>query len=183
VSFVAEEISTQRLVLRPWRMEDAESALAIYGEADVSRWLSPVMDSVADLAGMRLVLQQWTAEDARLTSPAGRWAIELRDDHHLIGGAILLPLPPDLLDLEMGWQLRPDAWRHGYATEAGRALARWAFGQGLDEVLAVSRPANTRAAATARRIGMEWVGETEKYYDLRLHVYRVRPGDLASGDR
>jgi len=180
---VAEEISTQRLVLRPWRMEDAESALAIYGEADVSRWLSPVMDSVADLAGMRLVLQQWTAEDARLTSPAGRWAIELRDDHRLIGGAILLPLPPDLLDLEMGWQLRPDAWRHGYATEAGRALARWAFGQGLDEVLAVSRPANTRAAATARRIGMEWVGETEKYYDLRLHVYRVRPGDLASGDR
>jgi RimJ/RimL family protein N-acetyltransferase len=102
VSFVAEEISTQRLLLRPWRMEDVESALAIYGEADVSRWLSPVMDSVADLAAMRLVLQQWTAEDARLISPAGRWAIELRDDHHLVGGAILLPLPPDLLDLEMG---------------------------------------------------------------------------------
>jgi RimJ/RimL family protein N-acetyltransferase len=182
VSFVAEEISTQRLLLRPWRVEDAESALAIYGEADVSRWLSPVMDSVADLAAMRLVLQQWTAEGARLLSPAGRWAIERHDDHHLVGGAILLPLPPDLIDLEMGWQLRPDAWRHGYATEAGRALARWAFGQGLDEVLAVSRPANTRAAATARRIGMEWVGETEKYYDLRLHVFRVRPGDLAHGD-
>jgi RimJ/RimL family protein N-acetyltransferase len=183
VSFVADEISTHRLVLRPWRIEDAESALPIYGEAEVSRWLSPAMDSVADLAAMRLVLQQWTAEHARLTSPAGRWAIERRDDHRLVGGAILLPLPPDLVDLEMGWQLRPDAWGHGYATEAGRALARWAFGQGLDEVLAVSRPANTRAAATARRIGMEWVGETEKYYDLRLHVFRVRPGDLPDDDR
>jgi hypothetical protein len=30
---------------------------------------------------------------------------------------------------------------------------------------------------------MEWVGETEKYYDLRLHVNRVRPCDLANGDR
>jgi RimJ/RimL family protein N-acetyltransferase len=179
---VAAKISTERLVLRPWRIEDAESALAVYGAADVSRWLSPVMDSVQDLAAMRLVLQQWTAEDARLLSPAGRWAIERREDHHLVGGAILLPLPPDLVDLEMGWQLRPDAWRHGYAAEAGRALARWAFGEGLDEVLAVSRPANTRAAATARRIGMEWVGETEKYYELRLHVFRVRPADLVEYD-
>jgi hypothetical protein len=25
---------------------------------------------------------------------------------------------------------------------------------------------------------MEWVGETEKYYDLRLQVFRLRKGDL-----
>jgi hypothetical protein len=29
-----------------------------------------------------------------------------------------------------------------------------------------------------RRIGMQWVGETEKYHDLRLQQYRLRPGDL-----
>ena len=25
---------------------------------------------------------------------------------------------------------------------------------------------------------MEWVGETDKYYDLRLHVYRLRSAEL-----
>jgi hypothetical protein len=25
---------------------------------------------------------------------------------------------------------------------------------------------------------MEWVGETEKYYNMRLQVFRLRPGDL-----
>ena len=25
---------------------------------------------------------------------------------------------------------------------------------------------------------MEWVGETEKYYDLRLQVYRLRKSEL-----
>jgi hypothetical protein len=25
---------------------------------------------------------------------------------------------------------------------------------------------------------MEWVGETEKYYNLRLQVFRLRKGDL-----
>jgi RimJ/RimL family protein N-acetyltransferase len=136
------------------------------------------MDSVPDAAAMRLVLQQWVAEDARLVSPAGRWAVELKDDGRVVGGAILLPLPPRGDDLEMGWQLRPDAWGHGYATEVGRALARWAFAEGFEEVLAVARPANTRASATARRIGMDWVGETEKYYDMRLQVFRLRPSDL-----
>jgi hypothetical protein len=35
--------------------------------------------------------------------------------------------------------------------------------------------------AVVRRIGMEWIGETEKYHDLRLQVYRLRPGDLTTG--
>jgi RimJ/RimL family protein N-acetyltransferase len=175
---MAVQLETQRLILRPWRVDDAESALAVYGETSVARWLSPAMDTIADLGAMRLVLQQWVAENERLSSPAGRWAIERRDDGQVVGGAILLPLPPGRDDLEMGWQLRPDSWGHGFASEAGRALAQWAFKEGFDEVLAVSRPINSRAEATARRIGMEWVGETDKYYGLRLQVFRIRPGDL-----
>jgi RimJ/RimL family protein N-acetyltransferase len=172
------QLVTERLTIRPWRIEDADTALSIYGDSEVARWLSPAMDRVADANAMRLVLQQWIAEDARLTSPAGRWAIELRDGQDLIGGAVLLPLPPRGEDLELGLQLHSDKWGRGYATEAGRALASWAFDEGLDEVLAVARLANIRAEATARRIGMEWVGETEKYYDTRLQVFRLRPGDF-----
>lgn len=175
---MAAQLETERLVLRAWREEDAEAALGVYGDSGVARWLSPAMDRVPDVEAMRLVLQQWIAEDARLFPPAGRWAIELREDHRLVGGAILLPLPPGNDDLEMGWQLNPQVWGHGYATEAGRAIAGWAFAEGFDEVLAVARLTNSRAAATARRIGMEWVGETDKYYDLRLQVFRLRPADL-----
>jgi RimJ/RimL family protein N-acetyltransferase len=73
----------------------------------------------------------------------------------VIGGAILLPLPPGNEDLEIGWQLHPDVWGHGYASETTYALAQWAFSQGEDEIFAVVRPDNTRAAATVRRNGME----------------------------
>ena len=45
------------------------------------------------------------------------------------------------------------------------------------------RPANTRALAMVRRIGMDWVGETEKYHDLRLQVFQLRPGDLTAPSR
>jgi RimJ/RimL family protein N-acetyltransferase len=173
------KLVTERLVLRPWTVDDAGAALGAYGNAEVARWLTPAMDRVPDLAAMRLVLQHWVAEDARMTPPAGRWAIERQSDGGIIGGATLLPLPPDE-EYEMGWQLHREAWGQGYATEAGLAIARWAFEQGIEQVIALLRRPNTRAAATVRRIGMEWVGETAKYHQLRLQQYRLRPGDLAA---
>lgn len=168
---------TERLILRPWSVDDAGPAMAAYGDAEVARWLVPALDRVPDEAAMRLILQQWVAENARLLTPAGRWAVEERDNGRVIGGATLLPLPPDD-EFEVGWQLQRDVWGHGYATETGLALARWAFDQGIEQVIAVVRPANARALAMVRRLGMEWVGETEKYHDLRLQVFRLRPGDL-----
>ncbi len=178
VSPMAHRLVTERLALRPWSINDAGAALGAYGDAEVARWLTPAMDRINDLAAMRVVLEQWVAEDARMITPAGRWAIELRQDGRVIGGATLLPLSPDE-EFEVGWQLHREAWGHGYASEAGLALARWAFGQGIEQVIALVRPANTRAMEMVRRMGMEWVGETEKYHDLRMQEFRLRPGDLA----
>src|SRR5260221_3924986 len=90
---MAQRLLTERLVLRPWLIDDAAAALGAYGDAEVARWLVPAMARVLDAAAMRLVLQQWIAEDARLQAPAGRWAIERREDGRLIGGANP-PAPP-----------------------------------------------------------------------------------------
>jgi len=177
---VADILDSDRLVLRPWTMDDAEAALPIYGSEEVARWLSPAMDQVPDVEAMRLLLQQWIAEDERAAPPTGRWAIELRDDKRIVGGVALLYLPPGGEDLELGFQVRPDEWGNGYAIEAGMAVARFAlFEHHAEELFAVVRPNNLRAAAAAERMGFEWAGETEKYYQLLLQVYRLRTADLA----
>lgn len=172
---MSPRLSTDRLVLRPWQVDDAAAALDIFQADEVARWLVPMLGRVPDEAAMRAVLQRWVDEDKEFEPPAGRWAIE--QDGALVGGATLLPLDPDE-EYEVGWQLHPKSWGNGYATEVGKTLARWAFEQGIEQVIAVVRPANTRALATVRRIGMEWVGETDKYHGLRLQAFRLRPGDL-----
>src|SRR5258708_11392549 len=91
---MAQRLVTQRLVLRPWTVDDAPAALGAYGDDGVARWLVPAMDRVHDEAGMRLVLQQWGAEDARMLTPAGRWAIQLRADERPIGRGPPPPPPP-----------------------------------------------------------------------------------------
>lgn len=174
----APTLVTERLELRAWSVDDAPAALPVYGDEKVARWLSPAMDQVPDLAAMRLLIQMWTAEDARLVLPAGRWTVTLRETGDVIGGAVLLPLPPGNEDLEIGWQLHPAHWGKGYATEITQGIAKWAFTQDIDEVFAVVRPRNERAAAVARKTGMQWVGETEKYYGLTLQVFRLRKADL-----
>jgi RimJ/RimL family protein N-acetyltransferase len=171
-------LTSERLTLRAWQVDDAPAALEIYGDPEVTRWLSPVMDQVRDLATMRVVLQQWIAEDARLGPPAGRWAVERTQDRRVIGGAVLLPLPPGDEDLEIGWHLNPAMWGSGYADETVFTLASWAFRNEVDEVFAVVRPENTHTAATVRQNGMHWVGETTKYFGLDLQVFRLRQADL-----
>jgi RimJ/RimL family protein N-acetyltransferase len=171
-------LTTDRLVIRDWSIDDAEAAHQIYGSAEVTHWLTPAMDRINDLAAMRSVLHAWQEAQPNLLPPRGRWAVERRDTGEVVGGLGIRLLPPYEEDLELSWQLHPEAWGQGYATEASQALVKWAFTQDADELFAVARPNNVRAVATAKRLGMQWVGETTKYYDLRLQVFRIRHSDI-----
>lgn len=169
-------IETQRLTLRPWRLDDVDAALAIFGADAVTRWLAPSIDRISDQAAMRDRLSAWMEPAG--PPPLGHWVVVDRDNDQVVGSGQIIPLPPENTDLLIGYEIAPEHWGHGFGTEAGHALAHYAFENGQDEIFAVVRTRNERAEATARKIGMEWVGETEKYFGLRLNVYRLRPGDL-----
>jgi RimJ/RimL family protein N-acetyltransferase len=173
-------LSTERLVLEPWTVEDAPAGLSIFGREEITHWLTPAMQPIYDEAAMRAAVERWAEEDAEVDPPVGHWAVRRREDDVLVGSITLRRMPPFQEDLELAWQFAPDHWRSGYATEAARAVAAWAFEGSAHELFAVMRPANERAEKLARRLGMQWVGETDKYYDLRLQVYRLRPPDLVS---
>ena len=171
-------LSTDRLALAPWTVEDAAAGLAIFGREEVTRWLTPAIEPIHDETGMRTVLERWVKEDAEVDPPVGHWAVRRADDATILGSITLRRMPPFEEDLELAWQFDPEHWGNGYATEAARAVADWAFQVSAHEVFAVMRPANKRAEKLARRLGMQWVGETDKYYDLQLQVYRLQPPDL-----
>jgi RimJ/RimL family protein N-acetyltransferase len=174
---VAEILRTERLVIREWENADAAAALAIYGRSEVARWLSPAVDRVAGEDAMRALLHEWVVATREGEGGLGHWAITLAGTGELVGGVSLHLLPVEEQDVEIAWQLAPEHWGKGYATEAARHLIDRAFGLDIDEVFALVRPNNARGEATARRLGMTWVGETDKYYGLRLNVFRLRPSD------
>jgi RimJ/RimL family protein N-acetyltransferase len=168
-------LSTERLIARAWTTGEGDLATAydIYSRHEVARWL----DAATASEEIRVRVERWSQPSGDPTY--GVWAIEERHNPDVpIGTVLLRPLPPGLEDVEIAWHLHPDKWGKGYATEIGRAAAERAFQTGIDEVFAIARPGNHRSLAVARRLGMEYVGTTDKYLGLRLELYRLRPGDL-----
>jgi RimJ/RimL family protein N-acetyltransferase len=123
----------------------------------------------------RSTIERWAALNGQ--GPiAGRWAVERRSDGVVAGTVILVPLPDGDGEFEVGWHFHPDSWGQGLATEAADAALSWAWQHGLGEVYAVVRPDNTKSLAVCRRLGMEALGRTSKYYETELELFSARPG-------
>src|SRR5262245_54805227 len=157
---------TPRLQLREWRVEDADAAHQMYGDPEVMRFLGNgqvVPDLNAQRAWLAEMIERYRVAEL---GGLGVWAVVERDTEQVVGTTLLKPLPPENLQIEIGWHLARQVWGKGYATEAAKAVMHYGLvDQRLDRILAVVRPENVRSAAVARRIGMRWLERTNRYYD------------------
>lgn len=165
-------VETGRLVVRPWRDGEAALVLDMYGHEEVWKWLgtSPRPTTTLDEAHERLARWVRLADD-----PFGVWAIALKDTDEPVGTVLLLRLPDangePTDDIEVGWHLHPDRWGHGYATEAAQAVIDLAHDHGIERVIAVVRPDNTRSIAVTQRLGMTPLGRTDRWYGVELEAF------------
>jgi RimJ/RimL family protein N-acetyltransferase len=179
---VSEVFTTERLIVRPWEQGDAARHFDMYSRPEVMRWLGSTPRTLEQPDESVEFIKRYATRD----SAGGRfgiWAVELRDTGVVAGTVLLAPikltgeetarLPEDGGDVEVGWHFHPDSWGHGYATEAARGALAKGFAAGLDEVVAVVRPDNAASLAVCRRLGMEELGRTTKWYGLELESFRI----------
>jgi RimJ/RimL family protein N-acetyltransferase len=150
-------LSTDRLVLRPFRDDDLEPFTEVLRTEAVRAALNIPADVGPARAFNEMVawLGQWELRGT------GHWALEERGTGVLVGRAGLhRPGWEDWPGVEVGWTLHPDHWGKGYATEAGAQAVAYAFGTlGLPEVWSIIRPGNQRSQGVARRLGFTLVDE------------------------
>ncbi len=159
---------TERMVGSRWLSSDVRSAMDLYGDPDVMRYLGG--PPWKDLAEAEEKLAWLMARDAGWGEGMGGFPVFRKADGVLLGAVLAKWLPGDdkqpTEDFEIGWHLIPKHQGHGYATEGGRAIMAHAFrSHPLEEVIAVVEPPNVAAIRVAERLGMRYVGRTTKYYD------------------
>jgi RimJ/RimL family protein N-acetyltransferase len=174
-------LGTERLTIRPWRVEEAPRLFDMMSRMEVVRYLGdggPVL--MTDVEEARTRIERINGRER--VPPTGFWAVEVRATGTVAGSVMLVPLPHGDGELEVAWHLHPDSWGHGYATEAADAVLRHGFAHGLTEVYAVTHVPNVRSQAVCRRLGMEDLGidppVAQRWYAVAARIFRSTPRTL-----
>jgi RimJ/RimL family protein N-acetyltransferase len=147
VDLTTEVVRTERLVLRPYRPEDADAVHRACQDPDILRWLTvPSPYTRAD--AVEFVTE--TAVSARAEKRGLLTAVEADGD---FVGSAGLSLAAGLLGPGVGYWLAPWARGRGYAAEAARALADWGLRLGAARVHLFADVGNAASQAVARRAG------------------------------
>jgi RimJ/RimL family protein N-acetyltransferase len=162
VDLTTETLHTDRLVLRPFRPDDADAVFRACGDAEVRRWISalPSPYTEADAA-------QWVGQVAPAERSQGRGlpvAIEAGGELVGSGGAHFVP---GRLGPEIGYWIAPWARRQGYAAEAATALTGWAFAHGAPRVHLYTDVRNEASQGVAERAGFHREGVVRSALDYR----------------
>lgn len=154
--YAAEPIGTERLVLRPLSLDDADDHARYQGDPEAVRYLRwPVRtpeESRAHLA-VRLPSDRLATDGdvvvLAIVPRSGPLAGRVVGDLTLIASSV------EQAGVEIGWVLHPQAQGVGYATEAARALLDLAFDRlGAHRVVAQLDARNTASARLCERLGM-----------------------------
>ena len=153
-------VTTPRLTLRPFRDADRDVIVRLLTDPIGREFLGgpvPVEEAEARSAGSLGVT--W-----------GSFAIERNEDQVVIGSC---NADDHRGEWELSYELLPEHWGHGYATEAVAALTDWAFAAtGATHLIAVTQAANERSWALLERLGWLPAGEFLEF-GARQRRYRT----------
>ncbi len=186
------ELLTDRLILRPLRLDDLDLASEMFTDPQVVRYAGGLQ----------------TAEEVEADMPTttrrcgggciGVWCVTHRETSQKIGTGALLPMPideddtnwdliegPEIPDceIEVGYILKQSAWGKGYATEICKRLLAFAFEETpLTEVVASIDDGNKESAHVLAKCGIRAEGRRRAYGEQTL-CFRITREEWMSEHR
>jgi RimJ/RimL family protein N-acetyltransferase len=149
----AYPIATERLLLRPFELDDFEALLAILSNPDVTRYLEA---GAEDADGVRRSLEVKLERSALRRE--GDWlqlAVVPRDGGTMIGFMTLIWVSREHRLGEVGFIFDPDHHGKGFAGEAAEVMLGLAFdGLDLHRVIGRCDARNAPSARLLKRLGM-----------------------------
>jgi RimJ/RimL family protein N-acetyltransferase len=164
-------LTTERLLLRPLRLDDVEALNAIQ----------------SDPVHMRFYPHPFSMEESH------EWILRMQARYDEIGFALLavedratgeflgnvgphLQHVDEVDEVELGWSVTPARARQGIATEAATACSGWVFATlDVDRVISLILPENLASRGVAQNLGMRvWKDVLWGTQEPRVHhVYRL----------
>lgn len=147
-------LTTERLVLRQIGEDDLDAHMALLNTAAVMEHLGGVQPREAIAAKHAAARASFAAEGF------GFMLAEERESGEIVAHCglrrVAHPLAPNPADHEIGWLVREDRWRLGYAHEAMRAVVDWGFAIiGAPQLVAITCLPNVGSWRLMEKLGMQ----------------------------
>jgi RimJ/RimL family protein N-acetyltransferase len=148
-------LTTARLRLEPFDDSHLEGLNAINADSEVMRYLADRPETRQEtLAVIERVKARWVEWGFSW------WIFIERQSGEIVGAGCIQYLGKDPTNhLEIGWRVRRDKWRQGFAFEAAERMAAFAFETLETNLLcAVCHPENVASVAVMKKLGMRFRG-------------------------
>ena len=152
---VNQRLETERLRLRPVKMEDAEAMYEYASKEDNTYFVFPKHVTVDDT--------RHSIANYFMANPLGKFGIELKESNKFIG-TIDIRVDMKKFKAEIGYVLNHNYSKKGYATEAATKLVEFAFETlELEKVVATCDSRNTASESLMKRLGMKKEGHSRNH--------------------
>jgi RimJ/RimL family protein N-acetyltransferase len=154
-------LTTERLVLRPFTMDDAPAVHAHLSDHEMAATTARIPHPYPEGSAEEWIAMLPSRAEA---GEAVVLAITLRDTGEL-AGSIEMRLVPTHRHAELGYWVGRTHWGRGYATEAADAVVRWGFATLLlHRVHATHFTRNPASGKVLLKIGMRHEGRLRKHF-------------------
>lgn len=164
-------LATERLVIRSTEEGDVEGLHRIYSDPEAMRYIPG--GAFDDMERVRRSIARSREREA--TSGMTLWAVADKDTGGFIGQCGVVPVDGKGPEIELAYHFGRPFWGRGYATEAARAVADYAFRElKLERLLGLTFPTNVPSQRVLEKAGFTYVRDAE-WYGITMREY-VREG-------
>ena len=162
-------LKTERLILRELTYDDYAALYAVLADSDIMQHYPYTFDEAR--------VRRWIGRNRERYQQDGfgLWAVVLKETGEMIGdcGITMQNIHGTMLP-EIGYHIRADRQRRGYASEAAAECIRYAFENlGFPAVYSYMKYTNIPSQRTAMKNGMKYIGEYPDPDNTYTRVYRI----------
>jgi len=146
------ELETARLRLREFVPDDWRAALAYEDDPRYMRFYEMTERTEADV---RAFVQMFLDQQAENPRCRFQLAVTLKESGALIGNCGIRVNNAEWREANIGYEIAPELWGRGYASEAARAILAFGFGTlQMHRIWAWCVADNTASARVLEKVGM-----------------------------
>ncbi len=149
-------LETNRLILRPFKLEDAETVFKNWASDDeVTKFLTWQTHATVEDSKefMEFCVNGYQEKDCY------QWGMELKDTQELIGNISVVKVNEEIDGVELGWVIGRSFWGKGYTAEAAKEVIRFLIEEvGANRVAARYDTNNPNSGRVMEKAGMKYEG-------------------------